>query len=273
MVQPYDYTLNLPNPVEAVLQGVMVRQQFEQQQAQKSRQQALQAAVEDLRANPTPDKFADFYLRFPELKGQLDSYRETLAEGDKGTLVTAAREAVLAQKSGRTTEIPVIFERYATAAENSNRPDLAKQFRDAQQYVQKFPESADFAVKMFYQGVDPDGFKALDEGNLKLDTALIKNLVAEGLQPGTPEFQTALKEERQKITVTLPGGGFFSGSPQELQRIYGNVPPGAQQGRPPKIKSEEDFNRLPPGAIFTAPDGSIRTKPGGPTQTASGGFP
>ncbi len=158
---PYNYNLNIPNPIESVLKGVMVGQQMRQQQAAQERQKVLQSAVQDLRANPTPDKFADFYLQFPELKEQMDAYRGALGEGDKTTLTSAAREATLAMKAGKTDDVAGIFERYAEAAKNANRPDLVKQFQDAGRFVKSYPDGADFAVRSFYQGVDPDGFKAL----------------------------------------------------------------------------------------------------------------
>ncbi len=268
----FDYRLNLPNPVENVLQGLMVGQKLREQQMAQQRQQSMQAAIQDLRTNATPEKFADFYLRFPELKEQMDSYRSALGEGDKTTLTSAAREATLALKSGKPDEIASIFDRYASAAENSRRPELVKQFRDAQKYVQSYPEGAELAVKMFYQGVDPDGFKALNEHDLKLDTSLIKNLVAEGLEPGSPEFKSALQQDRTKVTVTLPNGGFFSGPADELRQILGGVPASAQRGRPPRVQSKEAYDKLPPGTLYTDPEGAVRTKPGGPTQPASGTF-
>ena len=64
----FDYSINHHNPVESVLKGVMIRQQFEQQRSAQQRQQQMQAAVQDLRTNPTTEKFADFYLQFPEMK-------------------------------------------------------------------------------------------------------------------------------------------------------------------------------------------------------------
>jgi len=179
----FDYSINLPNPVESVLKGVMIRQQFEQQRSAQQRQQQMQAAIQDLRTNPTTEKFADFYLQFPEMKEQVDTYRSTLGEADKTTLTSAAREATLAQKSGKTDEVAAIFDRYATAAENARRPDLAKQFKDAKRFVEVNPEGADLAVKMFYQGVDPEGFKALQgpdsATSFQKDFAFIKETFGE----------------------------------------------------------------------------------------------
>jgi hypothetical protein len=48
---------------------------------------------------------------------------------------------------------------------------------------------------------------------------------------------------------------------------------GAGGDAPRQVHSEEEFNALPPGTPFIAPDGSHRVKPGGPTQPASGTFP
>jgi hypothetical protein len=98
--------------------------------------------------------------------------------------------------------------------------------------------------------------------------------VAEGFVPGTPEFRAALTRARTKITTTLPGGGFYSGSEEGLTALLGGqpMPSNLQKGPPRKPTTKEEFDKLPPGAIFIDPNGVTREKPGGQTATPSGNF-
>lgn len=157
------YAYQPVDPMRAFAQGFQftqgLRQQQEQQQAQQQRSMALQQAIQGIRTNPTPEAIAEFYLQFPEMKEQFEAYRGALAEGDKATLTGAAREAIVAQRAGHSSA--AVFRKYAEAAKNSNRMDLAKQFEDAAAMAEASPEGADLTTRMFYQGVDPDGYKAI----------------------------------------------------------------------------------------------------------------
>jgi hypothetical protein len=131
-----------------------------------------------------------------------------------------------------------------------------------------------FAARSLYNAIDPEGYKLIADSAVKLDTSTIKELVAEGFVPGTPEFKAALTRERTKVTTTLPGGGFYSGSEEGLTRILGGQPAPAnvQKGPPRQPTTKEEFDKLPPGAIFIDPNGVTREKPGGQTATPSGNF-
>jgi hypothetical protein len=252
------YVYQETNPLQAFSQGYglvrgiqkdqLAQQQAEQQaEAQQQRGVALQQAITNIRTNPSPEAIAEFYLQFPEMKEQFDAYRGALAEGDKGTLSAAAREALIASKTGRPAAD--VFRRYAAAAQNSRNPALAKQFEDAAAMADASPEAAELTTRMFYQGIDPDGYKAVFGSDVQLDTAQIKNLIAEGLTPGTPEFQTALKEERTKVSFFHPDYGFVSGSPDFVQSVFGGAPPADTQ-KIPRISTQEGYDALSPGAEY-----------------------
>jgi hypothetical protein len=131
-----------------------------------------------------------------------------------------------------------------------------------------------FAARSLYNAIDPEGYKLIADSGVKLDTSTIKNLIAEGFVPGTPEFQNALKKERTKITTTLPGGGFYSGSEEGLTALLGgkSLPEDVQKGPPRQPTTKEEFDKLPPGAYFIDPNGVTRQKPGGQTAAPSGNF-
>jgi hypothetical protein len=159
MPQPYDYTPGQP-PNQAFMQGLEFSQGLRQQQAQASRAQQMQQALQALRGRATPEAFAEFYLQFPEMREQIEAYRTTLADADKSTLLSATREALTLRRAGRGDEVGALFDSYAEAANNSNRPDLARQFEDAKRVYDIDPdETGDFALRMQFESLDPDGYK------------------------------------------------------------------------------------------------------------------
>lgn len=163
MPEPYNYLPGQP-PAQAFLQGLQQSQALEQMQAQREAQrraQEMQRALAGLQGNPTPESFAQFYLQYPEMKEQVEAYRSTLAEADQNTLLGAAREALVLKRAGKTEEVAELFGRYADAARNSNRQDLAQQFEDAGRVYAVDPDNTgDFALRMMFESLDPDGYKA-----------------------------------------------------------------------------------------------------------------
>lgn len=109
---------------------------------------------------------------------------------------------------------------------------------------------------------------------------LIDNELAARKQ-GLDERKQAFDEGQPKIILPQAGAGAFAMDPKSgnittlVAPNDGTKPFGSPAGGTAGIaqpKSKADFDALPPGAKFIAPDGSVRQKPGGPTQPASGGF-
>lgn len=209
--------------VDGLRQRQAEEQQRQQQaEQQRQRQQLLGSSIQNLRTNPSPQAIADFYLQFPEMKTQFDAYRGALAEGDKATLTGAARAAIVAQRSGQSSA--GVFRQYAEAAQAANKPELAKQFADAATMAEGDADAADLTTRMFFQGVDPEGYKAIFEG--QYDTAFLKELVAEGLKPGSPEFQAALKQKRDGDPyLIVPGIGLYRRADVEAAAGQGSLAP------------------------------------------------
>lgn len=84
----------------------------------------------------------------------------------------------------------------------------------------------------------------------------------------SPKYDPAIEEAVKIANGTLYGGDpqaakFAAGdrAPTWKQGNQGLQKPQAVQGKPPMIKSQEEFARLPKGTVFIAPDGSQRIKP------------
>lgn len=237
MPQPYDYSLNLPNPVESVLQGVAMRQQFEAQRAEARRKQQMQVDLQALQADPSPQSYANFYLRYPEMKEQLDAYRTTLGDADRNVLLGGARELMGAVQAGRDDLIDQVFDKHISALKESSRPDLAKQFEEAKQFYKLDPKAGQFAVRSLFQSLDPDGYKALADGGDPLDKQYALDVKLYG-----PEEATRLRYAQRMASGTVsasgPAGTVFKwmgdGTPT-------NVPPPAmrQDGNPEALTPEQ----------------------------------
>ncbi len=270
------------NPLDAFAQSFqMVRgiqddnarrqqEQVKQQQAMQ-RQRDLQGAIANLRINPSPEAIAEFGLMFPEMKEQIDGYYSTLSSAKQATQKQVMSEVVIAQRTGRLDQVPSIFERYAVAAENSGDMAAAKEYRDAAEFAKTNPEGAAETAKLRFGLIDPDGYKTLFDTGIDLDTSQIKNLIAEGLKPGTPEFQAALREERTKVSFFHPEYGYVSGSPEFVQSVFGGSAP-ADTEKLPRITTKEGYDALAPGQKYIGPDGKPYQKSGGAGSNASGNF-
>lgn len=78
----------------------------------------------------------------------------------------------------------------------------------------------------------------------------------------------ALAKEKKRRTGFDP----VSGDLKDMDTGELISPSGTRTSGLPRPASEEEYNALPSGSQYIAPDGSLRTKPGGPTQSASGTF-
>ncbi len=286
---PIDYSAAIVNPLQSVLQGFQLGSQLRaQRQAEEqaiAQREAAQRKAEAMSSLMRPGVTFTDYQRvmqmFPdEVKGLTEQWT-AMDKVKKNTFFNAGGEAYALLQPGADGQIDASraiskLESYATAAENGGDTEVAQQLRDMAGYVKANPTAGKATIGSVLAVVDGDRFKNVSGAELgPIDTAAVKNLIAEGLKPGTPEFQTAMRQEREKVTVTLPGGGFFSGSPDKLRQILGDIPAGAQRGSLPRVTDKQSYDAVPPGASYTDPNGVVRVKPGakgGPASSAPGGF-
>ena len=275
MPQPYNYQIEDPlvgftNTLGVIQTLNQQRAQQEEQRRQQERARAMQEAVQSASRDPSPENLAQIYLQFPEAKDQLDAYRGALGDADKNTLGSAAREAIILSQTGKTDQVASVFERYAQAADNSGRQDLAQQFRDAQRVAEQSPESAAFTARVFYNQIDPKGYEAVFSAQTEYDTPFLKELVAEGVQPGSPEWQQALRDKREGDPwIVVPGIGLYRKDDvaklTEGQSAAPVIPEGAAKFLRQNPQLRDDFDRK-------YGKGSADRILGGASSNASGGF-
>jgi hypothetical protein len=289
MVQPFDYTLKTPSTTESFLAGL---QSYQNQQKAMAAQAAAEASArvdqnkideanrfreraKVVAKDPSAANLSALYADFRTFGVDIDRFAKSLSENDKRTFGTIFQDAIIAKRNGRPPEeIAAIYAKGADAAKTSNRPDMVEKFSVAKDIAMNPNMNDDFTARSYLFRIDPDAYEMIQESEVKLDTATIKELEAEGFVRGTPEFREALRRERTKVSTTLPGGGFYSGTEEGLALILGGqpAPTAVQKGPPRRPTTKEEYEKLPPGAFYIDPDGVTRQKPGGQTATPSGNF-
>jgi hypothetical protein len=285
MVQPVNYAQlagGFQAPQEAFLNTIKLREYYLQQQkaaedARLAREKAMQmeAALKDYTTAPTPQKLADLHLNYPALKESLNAYTQTLSDADKKTTTEFATQAFGLNRSGKPEAVLSLFDRYISGAEASGRTDIARVMKDAKETFSAIDnqDAREALIGSVLAGTGKDGldlYKNIWASNLDLDTSVIKNIVALGYKPGTPEFQAELRKQMDKITITRPDGTFIQGTPDEIRDVLGQ-----SGGRVlPRVTSQAEASRLAPGTEFIGPDGRVYRVPakGGQTATPSGTF-
>lgn len=276
-MEPFNYSINTPNPnaifAQAFQTGAGIRQQQEAQQTQAmQRQQAerMAAALGQLGPNATPADYQGLISQFPDLVKPLTERYQGFDDARKNAMFGAGEKAFMLLRPGADGTIDAeaaatALETSAAAFENSNAPDIAKQLRDSAKGVRMNPGAAKQSLGMMLAFSDPERFKkigdAMGQGDL---TGFQKDLAAAGIDPNSEQGRTLAKDfVRNKVdpivTMETPSGRQFIG-PQSVYMERFGAGAGTPQ-RLPVISSKAAFDALPSGSEFVAPDGSVRRKP------------
>lgn len=287
MVQPIDYATlvgGFQSPQESFMNILQVRQAVLKREKEAEETRLMKQDLEDYTSAPTPDKLANLYLRHKSLKDGLDGYTKTLSEANQGTTRDFAIKAFGLNISGDTDGILNLFDQYATAAETSNLPEVARTMKDAKATFAKLetPEAREALIGSVLAGSGKDGLDIYKElfKNREL-TSFQKDLVAEGTNPNSPEGKRKsaafvnLKID-PIVEMDTPQGVKFIGPQSEYYRRYGDNAP-----QPSEIAPVEAIQMLLTGqgteaqfdAIFGKGTAAQYLKlKGGQTEKPSGNF-
>jgi type II secretory pathway pseudopilin PulG len=257
------------------LESVALQRSEQARRAKAEEAQRMKQDLADYQSAPNPQKLANLHLNYPSLKGSLDAYTQTLSDADKRTTTDFATQAFGLNRAGKTDQVVGLFDTYIKAATESGRPDMARVLTDSKKTFETIedPAAREALIGSVLAGTGKEGLDLYDKiwaSNLDLDTSVIKNIVALGFKPGTPEFQAELRKQMDKITITRPDGTFIQGTPEEIREVLGQT--GGQVI--PRVSTKEEAMRLPPGTRFIGPDGLpyVVPKKGGQTESPSGNF-
>ncbi len=260
-MEPFNYTINTPNPNAIFAQsfntGAGIRQQQEAQRAQamqRDQAQRMATALSQLGPNATPADYQGLISQFPDLVTPLTERYQSFDDARKNALFGAGEKAFMLLRPGADGTIDAeaaasALETSAAAFENSQAPDIAKQLRDAAKGVRINPGAAKQSLGMMLAFSDPERFKKVgDAMGQSQDTAFQKDYAfIKGTfgQAAADTFANSKVDET--AIVPLPNGkGVYVGPRSGLAAALG----GAQTTAPPsgpRIGTIEDGYRFKGG--------------------------
>ena len=221
------------------------------------------AAAQQARADGKTDKAISLFDKYDtqrqNAQKMLSEVNLKSAEIEKGIEVAqlqadVAREGHKVQREGqnRPGEIERIVKDYETRLGRKLSPE---EYKDA---VGEFSEARG---GYRYTGPDGAGNKDIAKYTKQFYDAIAVKQMQKSMPGVTPDkiaqIDREIEEERGKFVRNVQrmkdelggGGGRASGAPA------------GQQTAPVKVTSKEQFDKLPSGTTFVAPDGSVRIKP------------
>lgn len=211
MAEPFDYSINVPNPLQGFMQGMQVGTALRQQREKQAKAEKIQNMIQTLRTNPSPDNFAAVYAEAPELIEPLQRWQQSLDAPKQNAILGVLRNVKPLLDTNKTDLALGELDRSISAFENT--PGFEKEvavLKETRRLYELNPDAGKMRVNSALYALAPDEYKNVWSATSGGDSTFIKELVAEGLQPGTPEFQDALRKKREGDPfVVVPGVGLY----------------------------------------------------------------
>jgi hypothetical protein len=283
MAEPYNYNVVSPNAAfqnafafgDAIAARDAEKQAaFKKQAEQLAEKQKVQAALESIAKDRTPENLARNLLLVPSIKEQVLASESILSEAEKTANNQFRAEVIGLAKGGN---IDAAKARLKLQAEGyANTPGKEKEAAAAQALLKTFdinPESVIVPMTIQLAESNKDLYEALFKGSEL--TAFQKNLVAANIDPKSPRGialaeNFAVNQADPLVEIDTPNNTKFVGPRSEYFRRYGDNAPQPRTIPSPKSAAERDA--LPAGTQYYAPDGSLKTKGGQTSTTRSGNF-
>lgn len=173
MAQPFNYSINVPDPSASVMGGVqnalgianMVSQRnlAEQQSLdlknQREQQAQMQVDLGALAKNPTPSALASMMVKYPALSENFKRTYDVLSNEQKGARLDQATQVYAALESGRPEIAQQFLVDQAVAHRNSGQDKDAKTLEDLAMLIKESPETAKTSTGLFLaSAMGPDKF-------------------------------------------------------------------------------------------------------------------
>jgi len=156
MPQPFDYSLNLPDPTERLFGAVkltsgldQIKSQRTDRESQLASQQKLQQDLAQLSENPSPAALAQLMTRYPQMSEQFKRTYDVLDSEQQKARVNQASQVYAALESGQPDIAQNILEEQALAYRNSGMDKEAKTLEDLSKMVELSPETAATSTGLF----------------------------------------------------------------------------------------------------------------------------
>jgi hypothetical protein len=156
MAQPFNYTINIPNPIQSMMGGVqnalsianLVSQQRANEQAQQKKLQ-LQEDMAELNKNPTTTAVANMMVKYPELSDGFKKTYDVLSSEQQQARLSQASKVYAAINAGQTDIAQRLLSEQAEAYKNAGYSSDAKTLTDLSELVKASPKTAKTSIGMF----------------------------------------------------------------------------------------------------------------------------
>lgn len=170
MAQPYNYILDLPNPIDTVQKSFAngfntaaqveeVKLKQEQLALQKQQQAQMQADLANLASNPSPEGYAKVMTMYPQLSENLKRAYDTMDDGKRKAVFNTSSQVFAALTNQQPDIAKQVLTDQATAYENAGNTKDASVAKGIIKLIDTNPDAARASVGMLMAGTDPDKFK------------------------------------------------------------------------------------------------------------------
>lgn len=249
---PIDYSLNIANPLNSVLQGFQIGRQIRQEQEQQRiAQQKRQAMASLMRPDATFADYRKVMQMFPEEAKGLTEQWSAMDKVAKETMFSAGADAfalIRPNAEGKIDAAPAVakLEEYAAAAENSGDKAGAQKFRDMAAYVKQNPDAGRATIGTVLSTWDPERAKKLmDFGGggdvADLDKGYALNVKLYG-KAQADAWRKAEEAKKGIITATGPLGTSYVPALKVAPMLAAGTVAGPSPEGPGPVETRADGN-------------------------------
>ena len=152
MPQPFDYTLDIPDPSQTLMNAVSLKRGITDLRTAQTKQvasQQLQTDLAQLSQNPNPAAVAKMMTRYPQLSEGFKRTYDVLSEEQRNSRISQASGVYAALEAGESQIAQDLLEEQAEAYRNSGLEQEAKTLSDLAKLVELSPETAKTSTGLF----------------------------------------------------------------------------------------------------------------------------
>lgn len=173
-MEPINYSIDVPNPMQSFLQGVQggaavnqLQQQQQQAEAARAQQAQMNADLNALSKNPTTDGIIQATIKYPALSEQFKRSFDMLSPKEQEAKISAMTPIYTAAMNDRPEIAANLLNEQADALENSGKTQEAAQTRAHAKAIIDHPETVKLqGALLLSSAMGQDRFKTLNDAIL-----------------------------------------------------------------------------------------------------------
>ncbi len=214
MPQPYDYSLNLPDPTQTFLQSFQLGQQLKKRAAEQALQERRQTVYAGLSPTSTYQDYMSAIKQLPEDRENLLATMKAMGEAKQNALFEAGGKAFSVLQPGPDGKLDVAqavskLEEYATAFDNSGDAETAKQLRDSAKALEIDPAHGRNVLGTMLAMTDPTRFKAITDARENKIASDISDLAAVFGEEAARKLVLGREAAKGVVSSSGPAGTVF----------------------------------------------------------------